>query len=53
MESEPVDFKNIIKEIEKQDAWKATEYDFMKLPKSELIKKLGVILDYEDLKTQS
>lgn len=36
MESEPIDFKNIIKEVDKQNAWKATEYDFMKLPRSEL-----------------
>lgn len=50
MESEAVDFKNIIKDVEKQDAWKPTEYDFMKLPSSELVKKLGVIPDYEDLK---
>jgi hypothetical protein len=36
MGSEPVDFENIIKEVDKQNAWKATEYDFMKLPRSEL-----------------
>jgi C1A family cysteine protease len=50
MESEPVDFINIIKEVDKQNTWKATEYDFMKLPRSELTKFLGVIPDYEDLK---
>jgi C1A family cysteine protease len=50
MESESVDFNHIIKEVDKQDAWKAKHYDFMNLPGSELSKKLGVIPDYEDLK---
>jgi C1A family cysteine protease len=50
MESDSINFKDIVKEVEKQEAWKPKEYDFMKLPRSELSKMLGVIPDYEDLK---
>ena len=50
MESDSINFKDIVKEVEKQNTWKPKEYDFMKSQRAELTKLLGVIPDYEDLK---
>jgi C1A family cysteine protease len=47
---ESFEFEDIITEVGKKNLWKAKEYDFLKVSKGELPKRLGVIIDNEDLK---
>jgi C1A family cysteine protease len=47
---ESLKFEEIENEINKQNAsWKAKDYDFLELPESELVKRLGVNVDFEKL----